>query len=436
MPPIVLPVIIHHGTLTMLDIHFVRDHTDRVRDELTRRGMNFDLTAFLACDQQRREGITRLDDMRAEMNTASERFPNLSQDEKSEEKKRLQDLKKNIAEQENVNKDYDEEWTRGLHQLPNISHESVPVGLNASGNVMVKKVGTAPVHDFQPLPHYEVPSIIPLIDYDRGSRTSGSRFWYLKGALARLSFGLMNYALDFYSAQGFVPMIVPMLVREEAMIGTGFFPADKNEIYSVNPGEDNLFLVGTAEVALAAYHMEECLDLSDGPLRYVGFSSCFRREAGTYGKDVKGIIRGHQFNKTEMFVFCRPEDSWKEHEFLLACAEEFVQSLGLHYQVLNMCTGDIGAPNAKKYDIETWMAGQGMYRETNSCSNDTDFQARRLRCTTRGNDGARAFVHTLNNTGCADLRTMIALIEHYQQKDGTVIIPPVLRQYCGFDMIT
>ncbi len=255
------------------------------------------------------------------------------------------------------------------------------------------------------------------------------------GDLARLEFALMHYAFDFYVKKGFYPMIPPMIVRHQAMVGTGFFPADENMIYAVNEEEDNLYLVGTAEVPLAGYHMDEVIDVAEKPLRYAGYSSCFRREAGTYGKDVQGIIRGHQFNKIEMFIFCNPMIAWQEHEFLLQCSEEFLQSLGLHYQVLNMCTGDIGAPNAKKYDIETWMPGQQAYRETNSCSNDTDFQARRLNCKFTDASGKKQFVHTLNNTGCADLRTLIALCENYQQEDGSVIIPEVLRSYCGFDSI-
>lgn len=419
----------------MLDIRYIRDHTDVVRTELEKRGLKFDMTAFMALDQKRRAALAQLDELRAELNASSERFAQLPDDEKEEERKRLKELKSSIAAGEYELKDIEDEWTRGLLQLPNISHESVPVGPDSSGNVLVKKCGIMPNFSFAPLPHQDIPAIKQCIDSERGARTSGSRFWYLKGPLARLALALMHYSFDFYAAKGFVPMTVPMLVKETAMVGTGFFPADKNEIYTVNPGEDNLFLVGTAEVALAAYHMDECVDLAGGPVRYVGFSSCFRREAGTYGKDLHGIIRGHQFNKVEMFIFCRPEDSWREHEFLLQCSEEFLQSLGLHYQVLNMCTGDIGSPNAKKYDIETWMPGQQTYRETNSCSNDTDFQARRLHCTYRDSHGKQQYVHTLNNTGCADVRTMIALVEAYQQEDGSVRIPPILQPYCGFDVI-
>ena len=217
-----------------------------------------------------------------------------------------------------------------------------------------------------------------------------------------------------------------MLVKERAMFGTGFFPADKNEIYQVNEEEEELYLIGTAEVPLASYHADEVIEVGERPLKYFGFSSCFRREAGAYGKDMKGILRGHQFDKIEMFVFCDEESSWQTHEEMLEIAEEFWQSLKIPYQVLNMCSGDIGAPNAKKYDIEGWLPGQNRYREIASCSNDTDFQARRLNIKYKDSDGRFKFTHTLNNTVCALGRTMIMIMENYQQADGSIIIPDAL----------
>ena len=347
----------------------------------------------------------------------------------------MKKIKLKLSELEPSLKNLENQIKDTLLQLPNITHESVPIGKDENDNIVIKKEGEKPKFDFEPKEHYKIESVKNLIDAERGAKVSGARFWYLKGDLARLEFALMQYAFEFYSNKGFEPMIVPMLVREPAMYGTGFFPADKNEIYNVNADEDNLYLVGTAEVPLAAYHMNEVLDLENGPKRYMGYSSCFRREAGTYGKDTKGVLRGHQFNKIEIFIFCKPEESWNLHEELLKCAEEFLQSLNLHYQVLNMCTGDIGMPNAKKYDIETWMPGQNKYRETNSCSHDTDFQARRLNCKFTDKDGKKKFVHTLNNTGCADLRVLIAILENYQQKDESVIVPEVLRKWVGKDVI-
>ncbi len=412
----------------MLDIKFIRENPEIVREEIRKRNMKIDLDSFLNLDEQKRKLQQEVEDLRKKQNEAN-KILSQNKDEKilSEMKK----IKLSLSELEPELKSLEEKIKNILLELPNITHESVPIGKDENDNVVIKKWGEKPEFDFKPKEHYEIETVKNLIDTERGAKVSGARFWYLKGDLARLEFALMQYAFEFYANKGFEPMIVPMIVREQAMYGTGFFPADKNEIYSVNADDDNLFLVGTAEVSLAAYHMNEVLNLEKGSKKYMGHSSCFRREAGTYGKDTKGILRGHQFNKIEMFIFCKPEESWNLYEDLLKCAEEFMQSLGLHYQVLNMCTSDIGAPNAKKYDIETWMPGQNKYRETNSCSNDTDFQARRLNCKFTDKNGKKKFVHTLNNTGCADLRVLIAILENYQQKDGTVIVPEVLRKWMG-----
>ncbi len=418
----------------MLDIKLVREQPELVRQELFKRGQSFDFDQFLSLDQERRTIIVELERARAAQNEESARIATLSGELREQAITGVRALKESIAGLEERMEILDKEFFALSLQLPNISHESVPIGPDERGNVVMRTWGEKKSFDFKPLPHQQIPAVTPLIDFERGAKIAGSRFWYLKGDLALLDMALLNYAMRFFRDKGFEPMIPPVLVREEAMWGTGFFPADKNEIYTVNKDEDNLHLIGTAEVPLAGYHMEECIDVSS-PKKYVGFSPCFRREAGTYGKDVKGIIRGHQFQKIEMFVYCAPQETWSVHEYLLACAEEFLQTLGLHYQVVNMCTGDIGAPNAKKYDIETWMPGQEAYRETNSCSNDTDFQARRLRCYGIDGGGKREFVHTLNSTGCADLRTLVAILETYQRADGSVVIPEVLRSYCGFDRL-
>jgi seryl-tRNA synthetase len=415
----------------MLDLKFIRENTKRVREEIKRRNMKLDLDAYLSVDEKRRELTQKVEALRQKQNEASEQI-RVSKDQQLLDK--MKKIKSEITELEPELRETEDKAKEMLLKLPNITHESVPIGPDESGNVVIRTWGEKPKFDFEPKQHFEIESVKELLDSDRGVKVSGSRFWYLKGDLARLEFALMQYAFRFYADKGLTPMIVPMLVREEAMYGTGFFPADENEIYSVNADGDNLFLIGTAEVALAAYHMNEVLDLKNGAKTYLGYSSCFRREAGTYGKDMKGMLRGHQFNKIEMFVFCKPEDSWTWHENLLSYAEEFLQSLGLHYQVLNMCTGDIGAPNAKKYDIETWLPGQNRFRETNSCSNDTDFQARRLNCKFVNDKGEKELVHTINNTGTSD-RPVIAILENYQQADGSVIIPEVLRPYFGKDKI-
>lgn len=415
----------------MLDLKFIRENPDIIREELKKRNYKINFDEFLTLDEQKRALSQKVENLRKQQNDANEQM----QKQKNEQLlETMKQIKVKISQLEPQLKDLENQVKDIALQLPNITHESVPIGPDDSGNVVVKTWGKKPQFDFQPKQHFEVESIKDLLDTERGGKVSGSRFWYLKGDLARLEFALMQYAFNFYANKGLTPMIVPMLVREEAMYGTGFFPADKNEIYSVNAEEDNLFLIGTAEVSLAAYHMNETLDLKNGAKTYLGYSSCFRREAGTYGKDMKGMLRGHQFNKIEMFVFCAPEDSWTWHEKLLQYAEEFLQTLGLHYQVLNMCTGDIGAPNAKKYDIEVWLPGQNKFRETNSCSNDTDFQARRLNCKYITAQGKKELVHTINNTGTSD-RPVIAIIENYQQADGSVIIPEVLSPYFGKDKI-
>ncbi len=420
----------------MLDIKFIKENPEKVKEEIKKRNKKYIkpeiVDDIIKKDAERIKIQQEADEIRQKQNEASKV---LSKGKNPELISEMKSIKEKLSGLEPKIKEIENELEKLALILPNITHESVPVGSDESGNVVVKKWGEKPAFDFKPKEHFEIASVKDLMDTERGGNVSGSRFWYLKGDLALLEFGLMQYAFRFYVAKGFEPMIVPMLVREKAMYGTGFFPADENEIYKVNADDDNLYLVGTAEVALAAYHMNEVLDLNNGPKKYLGYSSCFRREAGTYGKDMRGIVRGHQFNKIEMFVFCKPEESWELHEYLLKCAEEFLQSLGLHYQVLNMCTGDIGAPNAKKYDIETWMPGQGKYRETNSCSNDTDFQARRLNCKFTDKDGKKKLVHTLNNTACADLRMLIAILENYQQADGSVRIPKVLQEYVGKEII-
>ena len=416
----------------MLDIKFIRENSEVVKEEIKRRNMKIDLDVFLNLDKKKREIQQEVEDLRKKQNEAN-RLISQNKDEKIIAE--MKEIKNELSKLDPKLKDLEKQIKDVLLQLPNITHKSVPVGKDENDNIVIKKWGEKPEFDFEPKEHFEIESVKNLIDAERGAKVSGARFWYLRGGLARLEFALIQYAFEFYANKGFEPMIVPMLVREEAMFGTGFFPAEKNEIYSVNANEDNLYLVGTAEVPLAAYHLNEVLDLKNGAKKYLGYSSCFRREAGTYGKDTKGILRGHHFNKIEMFVFCKPEESWELHEYLLKCAEEFMQSLNLHYQVLNMCTGDIGAPNAKKYDIECWMPGQEKYRETHSCSNDTDFQARRLNCKFTNKDGKKEFVHTLNNTACADLRMLIAILENYQQKNGSVIVPEVLRKWAGKERI-
>jgi seryl-tRNA synthetase len=311
-------------------------------------------------------------------------------------------------------------------RLPNVPDDSTPDGHSDEDNVEIKKVGTPPTFDFEVKDHVELGESLGMIDIERGVRTSGARFSYLTGPAVRLEFALVQYALEFADRHGMTPVIPPVLVREDAMYATGFLPTDAVNLYVTK--EDDLYLTGTSEVALAALHAGEILDPSELPKRYLGFSTCFRREAGTYGKDTRGIFRVHQFDKLEMFSFVTPDASQTEHERLLAIEEEWVASLGLAYRVVNVCTGELGAPAAKKYDIEAWFPGQGTYREITSTSNTTDFQARRMECRVRLPDGNRP-LHTLNATLCAVGRAIVALLENGQRNDGTVELPEVLGRF-------
>ncbi|HMC36241.1 MAG TPA: serine--tRNA ligase [Actinomycetota bacterium] len=319
-----------------------------------------------------------------------------------------------------------EELNAVLARLPNVPDEDTPDGLTDEDNVELRRWGEPPAFDFEPKDHIELGQALGMIDIERGVRTSGARFYYLTGPAVRLEFALVQYALDFAGKHGFAPVIPPVLVREEAMFNTGFLPTDAANLYVTR--EDDLYLVGTAEVPLAAFHASEILEPENLPRRYVGFSTCFRREAGSYGKDVRGIFRVHQFDKLELYAFVMPDESRVEHERLLEIEEEWVQSLEIPYRVVNVCMGELGASASKKYDIEAWLPGQGRYRELTSCSNTTDFQARRLECRVRTTDGNRP-VHTLNATLCAMPRTIIALLENGQRADGSVVLPAALSSY-------
>jgi len=335
-----------------------------------------------------------------------------------------------IKEREASLAEVEEQLKTMLLEIPNIPLPGVPDG-GEDDSVVLRHVGTPPEFDFAVKDHLDLGITLDLIDMERGAKVSGSRFAYLKGDLVLLQFALVRYGLDIIGAKGFRPVIPPVLVREEAMYGTGFFPTDRAQVYETVDGD---CLVGTSEVPLAAMHMQEFLEAEKLPLRYAGYSSCFRREAGAAGRDTRGILRVHQFDKVEMFSFCLPEQSAFEHELILSAEEEILQGLGIPYRVVNIAAGDLGAPAAQKFDCEAWMPGQQQYREVTSCSNCTDYQARRLDCRYRTEKGPR-FVHTLNGTGIAVGRTLIAIMENYQQADGSIAVPDVLRPLMGKDVL-
>ncbi len=418
----------------MLDVKMVRSNPDEVRAALLRRGAasTSSLDEFLTLEEERRRLLTDVESMRAARKRASDAIATVKKaggdaDAAIAEMRSLGDT---IKEREASLTEVEEQLRTMLLEIPNIPLADVPDG-GEEDSVVLRHVGEPRVFDFEVKDHLDLGLALDLIDMERAAKVSGSRFAYLKGDLVMLQFALVRYGLDIIQAKGFVPVIPPVLVREEAMYGTGFFPTDRAQVYETVDGD---CLVGTSEVPLAAMHLEEFLEAEKLPLRYAGYSSCFRREAGAAGRDTRGILRVHQFDKVEMFSFCLPEQSAAEHQLILSAEEEILRGLGIPYRVVNIAAGDLGAPAAQKFDCEAWMPGQEQYREVTSCSNCTDYQARRLNCRYRTEKGPR-FVHTLNGTGIAVGRTLIAIMENYQQADGSIAVPEVLRPYLGKDVL-
>ena len=416
----------------MIDVKILRETPEALAAALKRRGAQLSVDELTAVDRRRREVRHQAEEIRAEQKQSGKAIAGLQGDEKQAAIARAgslsEDYKRLTVEADGLDEQFDALWV----QVPNIAHDSAPDGMAEEDAVEIKRWGDVPEFDFDIRDHQDLGEALDIIDVARGVKTSGSRFAYLKGKAALLEFGLVRFAMDRLMEGGFTPVIPPVLVREEALYGTGFFPDDSEQVYAVE--KDDLYLVGTSEVSLAALHLDEILDEADLPVRYAGFSTCFRREAGTYGKDTRGIFRVHQFDKVEMFSFCHPDKSWDEHETLLAMEEGIVQALGLPYRVVNVAAGDLGASAAKKYDIEAWIPSQGTFREITSCSNTTDYQARRLKARFKSEKGNR-LVYTLNGTAVAVGRTLLAIMENFQQADGSIEIPEVLHPYTGFDVI-
>ena len=417
----------------MLDIKLLREDRDRIVSALSRRGFDPALVDdAVALDAKRRGVQSELDTGRQEQRRLSADMPKLTGGERDALRTRLKESSDRIKALEASEAELAERLRDAMLAIPNLPDETAPEGATEDANVEIRRWGTPRTFDGPVRDHVELGTALGMIDIERGVRASGSRFYYLKGAGVLLEFALVRYALDILMANGFTPVAPPVLVRREAMEGTGFLPTDEAQLYKT--ADDDLYLTGTSEVPLAALHMDEYLDLDALPVRYAGFSTCFRREAGTYGKDTRGIFRVHQFDKVEMFSFTAPERSRDEHEFLLSLQEQILQGLELPYRVVNIAAGDLGMPAAKKYDCEGWLPGQDAYRELTSCSNCTDYQARRLTCRTRTPDGP-VFVHTLNGTAIAVARAIIAVLENHQRADGGVEIPAALRPYLGRDRL-
>jgi seryl-tRNA synthetase len=414
----------------MLDLKLIRSDPERVKQALARRGAAEDVDALLALDARRRELLPEIEGAQAERKTLSKQIGEAKQrgEDAAEQMAAVQGLKERIeagkAELEEVEGDLE----RVTASLPNLPDPDAPDGMSEEDAVVLREVGERPSFDFEPRDHLDIGTELGLIDMESAARLSGSRFAYLKGDLVLLELALVRFALDLVRAEGHEPVVPPVLVREEALYGTGFLPGDRDQIYEVP--KDDLFLIGTSEVALAGLHADEILEADRLPLRYAGFSTCFRREAGAAGRDTRGIFRVHQFDKVEMFSFVEPSQSGAEHERLLAIEERILTELEIPYRVVNVAAGDLGAPAAKKYDCEAWIPSQNRYRELTSCSNTTDYQARRLSCRYRPADNeAIQAVHTLNGTAVAVGRTMIALMENRQDREGGFTLPNILYAY-------
>ena len=419
----------------MLDIRIVRENPEIVKNDLAKRGDQEKLRwidDILDHDRKRRELIVQVDKLRHQRNIVTDEIATLqrSREDASAKLAEAKAIPGKIKELETQMTANEEKVNWILHRLPNLMHESVPIGKDENDNVLVRTWNEKPTFDFNPSDHIDVGLRLGLIDIERAAKVSGARFYYLKNDAVTLEFALVRMVLDLLRSEGFTLVVTPVLVKEKAMFGAGFLPLGEEDIYRIK-GEDAC-LVGTSEVPLAAMHMDEILDEPNLPLYYAGFSTCFRTEAGAHGRDTKGIFRVHQFEKIEMFKFTIPEDSWSEHEKMIQTAERLYQKLNLHYRIVNICSGELGVTAAKKYDIEVWLPGQGKYREMVSCSNCTDYQARRLniKCRKAPNDKPR-FVHTLNSTAMAIERTLVAIMENYQTKDGSIIVPEALVPYAG-----
>ncbi|GLJ62996.1 MULTISPECIES: serine--tRNA ligase [Microbacterium] len=412
----------------MIDPVLLREDPELIKRSQVARGSSPDtVDAALAADAARRAAITAFEELRAEQNAFGKTVAKAPKDEKAALVAQAKELADRVKAAQAAANDAEAAFRSAMDAIQNVVIEGVPEG-GEDDFVELRRVGEIPAFDFEPLDHLALGEKLGAIDMERGAKVSGARFYFLTGIGARLELALMNYALNTALEHGFTPMITPTLVRPDIMAGTGFLGAHADEIYRLE--EDDLYLVGTSEVALAGYHKDEILDLQGGPIRYAGWSTCYRREAGSHGKDTRGIIRVHQFNKLEMFVYTAPEDAEAEHERLLALEEQMLTSLGLAYRVIDVAAGDLGSSAARKFDTEAWVPTQGAYRELTSTSNCTTYQARRLDIRHRPEGGRTQHVATLNGT-LATTRWIVALLETHQRADGSVVVPEPLRPYLG-----
>jgi seryl-tRNA synthetase len=413
----------------MLDIAFIREFPDLVKAGAKKKRIPADVDRLLEVDRQRRMLITEIEQLRAERNRKSKMVSSLPPGEREALLADTRLITERLRDSETALAPLEEEFERLMLQIPNVPAPDVPDGLGDADNVEIRRWGEPRTFSFPPRDHVELGEALDLIDIKRAVRIAGTRTYYLKNEAVLLELAVLRFTLDHMVRRGFTPMLVPHLVKDEAMIGTAYFPGGEEQAYRIE--KDAVNLIGTAEVSLTAYHYDEILHEAELPKRYVGMSACYRREAGTYGRDTRGIYRLHQFHKVEQVIICVADEqvSIAEHESIVRNAEEVLQALQLPYRVVNVCGGELGAPQVKKYDIETWMPSRNAYGETHSASRFYDFQARRLKLRYRDRQGRVRYAHTLNNTVIASPRVLIPLLEIYQQEDGSVIVPEVLRPY-------
>jgi len=428
--------------IPMLDLTFVRENLPLVEEKLRQRGMDpaAVLKGFREVDTQRRQAITEAETSKAQRNKASEEIANLkkSGQDASAAMAQTKELRERISELEKTASDLDARLREILAGIPNLPHAGVPVGHSADDNIEVRRWGAAPKFDFTPKPHWDLGPDLGILDLERAVKLTGARFAVYWDLGAKLERALANFMLDLHTREhGYTEVLPPYLVNSDSMYGTGQLPKFAEDLFRVPYGDKDLWLISTAEVPVTNLYRDEVLHQARLPISLTAYTPCFRSEAGSYGKDVRGIIRQHQFQKVELVKFAHPDHSYEEHEKLTRDAEEVLQKLGLHYRVMTLCTGDMSASSAKTYDIEVWLPGQQLYREISSCSNFEAYQARRanIRFRPEGKNKSE-FVHTLNGSGLAVGRTWVAIVENYQQANGSVIIPEVLRPYIGAERIT
>ena len=416
----------------MINPNILKDNREILEENIKRRKLDISLEELITLDELRRKGKNEADEIRSQQKKLSKEIPSLKGAKKEEALEEAGALSNSVKEltkkADDAEKNFYEKWVK----IPNIVDKTSPDGSSEDDNKELRIIGDIPSIT-KPKNHLELGENLGIIDVEQAANVSGSRFSYLLGDAVLIEFNLVNWVISLLNNKGFTPVVPPVLVRENALYGTGFFPDDAEQVYSIP--NDDLYLVGTSEVSLAAYHAESILEDDKLPLRYAGFSTCFRRESGTYGKDTSGIFRVHQFDKVEMFSFCSTEKSKEEHEFLLSIEEEIMQALELPYRVVDVCAGDLGASATKKYDIEAWIPSQQKYREVTSCSNTTDYQSRRLNIRTK-KDKKSTFIHTLNGTALAVGRVLIALLENNQNEDGTVSFNESVASIVGLEKLS